>query len=70
MATHYGSQSEQTEHYVVASADLAFGMARMYQTLADGDVPNMKLHVFRLEREALQAMGRDEDSIAELLRGR
>ena len=67
MAAHYGGQQEITEHYVVAPTDLGFGMSRMYQTLAEEGVPNMNLHLFRSERDALQAMGRNETSIAELL---
>lgn len=69
MVTHYGGQSEHTRHYVVASTDLSFGMTRIYQTLSEVDVPNMTLHLYRSEREVLLAMGREEESNAELLRG-
>ena len=69
MANHYGHQQEQTEHYAIASADLAYGMTRIYQALSETNVPNMTLHVYRSEGDALRAMGRDEDSIAELPRG-
>ena len=34
MASHYRGQPEHTEYYVVARTDLAYGMSRMYQTLA------------------------------------
>lgn len=67
MAAYYGAQKETINHYIVASEDLGFGMARMYQSLAEDTVPNMNLHLFRTEQEALLAMGREETSIAELL---
>ncbi len=67
MAAHYGGQSEHTPHFVVASTDLGYGMARMYQTLSEDGVPHMTLNLFRSEPDALQAMGRTETSISDLL---
>lgn len=67
MANHYNGTARRTHHYIVAATDLGFGMARMYEAVAETDLPNMTLLVFRSEREALQSMGREETSITALL---
>ena len=67
MAGHYDRQQVLTEQFIIAPTDLAYGMTRMYQSLAEGRIPLMRLHLFRSEAEALAAMGRKETSIAQLL---
>ncbi|MEP2716580.1 hypothetical protein [Pseudophaeobacter sp.] len=69
MAEYYGGKQEPTAHYIIAATDLGYGLARMYQTLVEEHIPNLHLSIYRSEGEALQAMGRAEANLAELLGG-
>lgn len=50
-----------------APGDIAFGMARMYQMVAEGVLP-LETTVTRSEREALAFAGQEATTISELLR--
>ncbi len=71
MKSHRSRMAEyydvETDHHIVASSELGFGLVRIYLSLAEDGVPNVNLHLHRSEQEALNAMGRPESSIAELL---
>lgn len=50
---------------ICAPGDIAFGMARMYQSLSEGVLP-FDMKILRSEAEALAAAGQSETTIAAL----
>ena len=69
LSTRYSANETITQVHTLAPTDLTFGMARMYQTLAEIGNAKIRFHVHRSETETLAAMKRPESSISELLSG-
>ena len=51
---------------ILAPGDIAFGMARMYQSISE-DVLPFEMTIFRTEAKALAALGQSETTIAALM---
>ncbi|TCL09066.1 hypothetical protein BXY66_1109 [Shimia isoporae] len=68
LAVHYEMQAKLTTHYIYAPDDVGFGLAQAHREIAKGQIENLTVLIFRSEAEVLNAMGRNESSIAELLR--
>jgi hypothetical protein len=67
MAAYYEMQAKQTTHYIFAPSDLGFQLAQEYRRMANSEIKNLELCVFRSETEVLKAIGVPANSIAELL---
>lgn len=57
----------QTRSVVIAPDDMVYGMARMYQTLAE-NAGSTRLEIFRTEADALAALGLPYQSVIDLRR--
>ncbi len=68
MVDYYSDVARPTVHHVIVPTDLSFGMARMYQTLAEQSLQGLTLILHDTERDALAALALSVASFDDLLR--